>query len=298
MECHELPKSGHSQATNCRSDAVRWSKEEPRVACVERGSGRARRNPFVWTFANRGSWRLCPPDVAGKACCMGSLYERAERLPLVVGSDRITLTAVHSRRSAVGRRLLLLHGNPRNLDDFAALVPKLDFAAEVLAIDLPGFGRSAPAPATLSALTLTDLASVAFAAADAHGWSTFEVIGHSHGGGVAQAMAWGANARVKRITACTSYASRRGDSRHSCSFPTRVTCCRSRSRSSSPSTRVETTPTTSDSLCPPPSANQQEGGEAERRGGLFVRAAICSNDAAGCVELTRSTQRRRRRWRR
>lgn len=131
---------------------------------------------------------------------MGSLYERAERLDLVVGSDRIALTAVHSKRSDVGRRLLLLHGNPGNLDDFAALVPKLDFAAEVLAIDLPGFGRSAPAPATLSALTLTNLASMAFAAADAHGWSTFEVIGHSHGGGVAQAMAWGANARVKRIT--------------------------------------------------------------------------------------------------
>jgi pimeloyl-ACP methyl ester carboxylesterase len=131
---------------------------------------------------------------------MGSLYERAKRLELVVGSERLALTAVHSRRAAVGRRLLLLHGNPRNLDDFVALVPALDFAAEVLAIDLPGFGRSAPAPATLSALTLTDLASVAFAAADAHGWSTFEVIGHSHGGGVAQAMAWGANARVERIT--------------------------------------------------------------------------------------------------
>jgi pimeloyl-ACP methyl ester carboxylesterase len=132
---------------------------------------------------------------------MGYLYEQAEQLQLVVGSDTgLVLTAVHSKRAAVGRRLLLLHGNPGNLDDFAALVPQLDFAAEVLAIDLPGFGRSAPAPGPLSALTLTDLASVAFAAADACGWTTFEVIGHSHGGGVAQAMAWRANARVKRVT--------------------------------------------------------------------------------------------------
>lgn len=131
---------------------------------------------------------------------MGSLYEQAERLEVAVGCDTFALTAVHSRRSTTGRRLLLLHGNPRNLDDFAELVPKLDFAAEVLAIDLPGFGRSAPPPAGVSALTLTDLAGVAFAAADAYGWSKFEVIGHSHGGGVAQAMAWAANARVKRIT--------------------------------------------------------------------------------------------------
>lgn len=130
---------------------------------------------------------------------MGSLYERAEQLELTVGTSRFALTAVHSRRSAVGRRLLLLHGNPGNLDDFVRLAPKLEFAAELLAIDLPGFGRS-PAPPTSSALTLSGLASVAFAAADAYGWSTFEIIGHSHGGGVAQAMAWAANRRVERIT--------------------------------------------------------------------------------------------------
>lgn len=131
---------------------------------------------------------------------MQSLYERAQPLQLQVGGARLELTAVHSKTAQTGRRLLLLHGNPRDLDDFAALVPKLDFTAEVLALDLPGFGRSAPPPAPLSALTLSDLASVAFAAADAYGWSTFEVVGHSHGGGVAQAMAWRGNPRVERIT--------------------------------------------------------------------------------------------------
>ena len=131
---------------------------------------------------------------------MGSLYERAERLELTVGSERLALAAVHSRSSAeAGRRLLLLHGNPGNLDDFVALVPQLDFATELLAIDLPGFGRS-PAPLASSALSLSNLASVAFAAANAHGWSTFEIIGHSHGAGVAQAMAWAANPRVQHIT--------------------------------------------------------------------------------------------------
>lgn len=132
---------------------------------------------------------------------MGStLYQRARQLELIVGGERVVLTAVHSKSSAKGRRLLLLHGNPGNLDDFAELFSKLDFAGEVLAIDLPGFGRSAPAPASSSALTLSDLARVAFAAADACGWSTFEIIGHSHGGGVAQAMAWNAHPRVQRIT--------------------------------------------------------------------------------------------------
>lgn len=130
---------------------------------------------------------------------MGSLYERAQRLQVTVGSAHLVLTAVHSKSRATGRRVLLLHGNPGNLDDFVALEPKLDFAAELLAIDLPGFGRS-PAPRDSNALTLSHLANVAFAAADAHGWSTFEVIGHSHGGGVAQAMAWHANPRVERIT--------------------------------------------------------------------------------------------------
>lgn len=129
-----------------------------------------------------------------------SLYERARRRALVVSGEQVALTAVHSTTSAAGRRVLLLHGNPGNLDDFVALFSKLDFAAELLAIDLPGFGRSAPALFDSNALTLSDLASVAFAAADAYGWSTFEIIGHSHGGGVAQAMAWNANARVKRIT--------------------------------------------------------------------------------------------------
>ncbi|HEX2871382.1 MAG TPA: alpha/beta hydrolase [Polyangiaceae bacterium] len=129
-----------------------------------------------------------------------SLYERARQLEIVVGGARFLLTASHSKRSTTGRRLLLLHGNPGNLDDFVALFPKLDFAAEVLAIDLPGFGRSAPAPGNSRSLTLSDLASVAFAAADACGWPTFEIIGHSHGGGVAQAMAWNAHPRVERIT--------------------------------------------------------------------------------------------------
>jgi len=136
----------------------------------------------------------------GQLCRMGSLYDRAEELRLTTGSARLSLSAMHIRRAAVGRRLLLLHGNPGSLDDFVALVPELDFAAEVLAIDLPGFGRSAAVAGRPSALTLGYLASVAFAAADAYGWTKLEVIGHSHGAAVAQAMAWGANPRLESIT--------------------------------------------------------------------------------------------------
>jgi pimeloyl-ACP methyl ester carboxylesterase len=105
----------------------------------------------------------------------------------------------HSAAASSGRRLMLLHGNPGRLEHFEALIPKLEQTVEILAVDLPGFGKSAPAPAKLFATSLPGLARVAFAVADAFGWETFEVLGHSHGAGVAQAMAWRANPRVLRL---------------------------------------------------------------------------------------------------
>ncbi len=129
---------------------------------------------------------------------MGSLYERAERWEGALGSERLELSLVHVKNGGAGPRLLLLHGNPGTLDDFAALVPHLSFAGELLLVDLPGFGKSPPAkdPQTM---TLAGLARAALAVTDSLGWQTFEVVGHSHGGGVAQALAWGSSQRVRRL---------------------------------------------------------------------------------------------------
>jgi pimeloyl-ACP methyl ester carboxylesterase len=112
----------------------------------------------------------------------------------------LPVVAFHSKPAGVRRRLLLLHGNPGSLDHFDALVPELEAVAEVLAVDLPGFGRSAPAPPNVDATSLAGLARIVFALVDSYGWEAFDVVGHSHGGGVAQAMAWSFNARVQRLT--------------------------------------------------------------------------------------------------
>jgi pimeloyl-ACP methyl ester carboxylesterase len=129
---------------------------------------------------------------------MRSLYERVEPRELTLGSERLELSVVHIQHRQVGPRLLLLHGNPGTLDDFAELTPKLTFASQVLLVDLPGFGRSPKACAALDGSSLSGLANIAGALVDSFGWRTFDVVGHSHGGGVAQAMAW-ANPRVTNL---------------------------------------------------------------------------------------------------
>jgi pimeloyl-ACP methyl ester carboxylesterase len=134
---------------------------------------------------------------------MGSLYHRAERRDVAVGGERLELSVVHVKNGGAGPRLLLLHGNPGTLDDFVNLAESLSFAAELLLFDLPGFGKSPPAqdPRTSS---LAGLARVARAVTDSFGWQTFHVVGHSHGGGVAQAMAWGSSQRVQGLLLLSS----------------------------------------------------------------------------------------------
>lgn len=87
-------------------------------------------------------------------------------------------------------KCLLLHGNPGSLWDWEHVLPRLAGAADVAAIDMPGFGKSARAGPTPEFLGLDRLADSAMAAADALGWrEPIFLVGHSHGGGVAQAAA-------------------------------------------------------------------------------------------------------------
>ncbi|HET7544311.1 MAG TPA: alpha/beta hydrolase [Polyangiaceae bacterium] len=87
-------------------------------------------------------------------------------------------------------KCLLLHGNPRSIADWAELAPRLAGAADLAAIDLPGFGDSRRSDANPARMTLDHLADTAIAAADALDWrDPIILIGHSHGGAVAQAAA-------------------------------------------------------------------------------------------------------------
>lgn len=105
------------------------------------------------------------------------------RLSLATGDAVRALVSTHGH----GVKCLLLHGNPGSLEDWAELLPSLRELADFAAIDLPGFGQS---PKGRGALTLTRLSDVALAVADALGWhEPFFVVGHSHGGGVAQMLA-------------------------------------------------------------------------------------------------------------
>jgi len=96
---------------------------------------------------------------------------------------------------------LLIHGNPASLEDWDNLVPLLTPGGEVLRIDLPGFGQSTrPMAEQPSDLALPRLAEVVLEVADRFGWTEpFIVVGHSHGGGVAQVLATQSPDRVGGI---------------------------------------------------------------------------------------------------
>ena len=67
---------------------------------------------------------------------------------------------------------------------------ELSAVADTVAIDLPGFGQSPRASLDPDCMTLARLADHAVAVADALGWrEPFFIVGHSHGGGVAQIAA-------------------------------------------------------------------------------------------------------------
>lgn len=95
-------------------------------------------------------------------------------------------------------RFLLLHGNPGSLSDLAPLFERLTTLGTVTAYDAPGFGRS-PTPADARTLRIEASAEIAVQVLDHHGWEHATVIGHSHGGGVAQRIARRWPGRVRAL---------------------------------------------------------------------------------------------------
>jgi pimeloyl-ACP methyl ester carboxylesterase len=125
-----------------------------------------------------------------------SLYHHARLLDL--DRARVCVATLDPLVAGAGRRVLLLHGNPSQLDHFRPLVPALRRRAGVIAFDHPGLGRSGDF--TSGEVTLERSARLGLAVLDALGVTdAVDVVGHSHGGMVAVAMAAMAPERVRSL---------------------------------------------------------------------------------------------------
>jgi len=95
-------------------------------------------------------------------------------------------------------RLLALHGWLDNAASFDALAPLLCEHFHIVALDLPGHGRSDWRPAGAWYHYVDYLGDV-LAAADALGWRQFGLLGHSLGGAIASVLAAACPERVERL---------------------------------------------------------------------------------------------------
>lgn len=93
--------------------------------------------------------------------------------------------------------VLALHGWLDNAGSFDRLAPLLP-GLRILALDLPGHGRSTHNPAGVL-YPFVDLVSAVFWAVESLEWKTFAMIGHSLGAGVAAVLAGTFPDRVVRL---------------------------------------------------------------------------------------------------
>jgi pimeloyl-ACP methyl ester carboxylesterase len=99
---------------------------------------------------------------------------------------------LNTRRTGSGEPLVLIHGTGSNRQIWRRMLPALERQHEVLALDLPGHGGSAPldgdpTPAALGAAVADEM--------DRAGWDTAEIVGHSLGGWIALELAAAGRAR-------------------------------------------------------------------------------------------------------
>lgn len=113
------------------------------------------------------------------------------------------LDTPHGRLAALrggeGERVLALHGWLDNAASFVPLAPLLP-AIEMVALDLPGHGRSGHLPAAAE-YSLAGTVHAVLDAADALGWERFAVLGHSMGAAIGSILAAAAPERVARFVA-------------------------------------------------------------------------------------------------
>lgn len=95
--------------------------------------------------------------------------------------------------------LLALHGWLDNAASFAAVAPLLARNFRVVALDLPGHGRSAHLPEGVPRYHIVDYVDQVLDAADALQLEQFHLLGHSLGAGVASLIAAATPARVQKL---------------------------------------------------------------------------------------------------
>ena len=95
--------------------------------------------------------------------------------------------------------MLALHGWLDNAASFLPMAPFLG-TLELVAIDLPGHGRSAHLPAGADYSFPGAIASV-LDVADALGWERFALLGHSMGAGIASVVAAACPERIEKLVA-------------------------------------------------------------------------------------------------
>ena len=103
------------------------------------------------------------------------------------------------RNDGNGPRVLALHGWLDNAASFLPMAPFLG-SLDLVAIDLPGHGRSAHLPPGADYSFPGAIASV-LDVADALGWERFALLGHSMGAGIASLVAAACPQRVERLVA-------------------------------------------------------------------------------------------------
>ena len=102
-------------------------------------------------------------------------------------------------RGGDGVPVLALHGWLDNAASFMPLAPQLA-GIELVALDLPGHGRSAHLPPGAE-YSLAGTVHTVLDAADALGWERFAVLGHSMGAAIGSILAAAAPERVERFLA-------------------------------------------------------------------------------------------------
>ena len=102
-------------------------------------------------------------------------------------------------RGGAGARVLALHGWLDNAASYVPLAPLLR-GIELVALDLPGHGRSAHLPPGAE-YSLAGTVHTVLDAADALGWERFAVLGHSMGAAIGSILAAAAPERIERFLA-------------------------------------------------------------------------------------------------
>ncbi|MCO7237727.1 alpha/beta fold hydrolase [Aeromicrobium sp. CnD17-E] len=120
-------------------------------------------------------------------------WESSERTVQVGGAD---LRLVDVGDPDAERVVVLLHGIAASWRWFTPVIPALSERARVLAVDLPGFGRSAMPP---GGLTFDGMAAAVDELADRLGLGVVDVVGHSMGSIVGTRLAVDHPQRVRRL---------------------------------------------------------------------------------------------------